>query len=138
MARYVVSDHYFGHGNIIEYCDRPFSSVDKMDGELMDRHFEIVDPEDTVIHLGDIAMDMQDGTETVERMEALGVDLLVQGNHDVGLSDGQAPSPVVDHCRLSHDGSEFVCVHRPDHVPDSWDGWVVHGHHHNNDVERSR
>lgn len=135
MSRYVVSDHHFGHANIIDYCDRPFTPVGEMDTVLTDRHFETVDPEDMVIHLGDIAMDMQDGTETVERMDTLGVDLLVQGNHDVGLSDGQAPSPVVDQCRLSHDGYEFLCVHRPQNVPDSWSGWVIHGHHHNNDTE---
>ncbi|MEZ3118084.1 hypothetical protein RYH80_19385 [Halobaculum sp. MBLA0147] len=77
MSRYVVSDHHFGHANIIDYCDRPFTSVGEMNTVLTDRHFETVDPEDTVIHLGDIAMDMQDGTETAERMNALGVDLLV-------------------------------------------------------------
>ncbi|MEZ3118134.1 metallophosphoesterase [Halobaculum sp. MBLA0147] len=134
MARYVVSDHHFGHANIVEYCDRPFNSVGEMDRTLVERHFEVVDPGDTVVHLGDIAMDMRDGHEVVDRMEALGVDLLVQGNHDIGLSDGQAPSPVVDHCLLSHDDYQFLCVHRPADTPDSWDGWVIHGHHHNNDL----
>ncbi len=135
MARYVVSDHHLGHANIIDYCDRPFDTVDAMDTALVRRHFEVVDPNDCVIHLGDIAMDMQDGTETIERLETLGVDLLVRGNHDVGLSDGQAPVPVVDACRLSHDDYEFRCAHRPRDVADGWDGWVIHGHHHNNDLE---
>jgi calcineurin-like phosphoesterase family protein len=135
MPRYVVSDHHLGHANIIEYCDRPFSSVGEMDSALVERHFEVVDPSDQVLHLGDIAMDMQDGTTTVEQLESLGVDLLVQGNHDVGLSDGQAPVPVVDGCHLSHGEYTFYCTHRPADVPDSWDGWVIHGHHHNNDLE---
>lgn len=135
MARYVVSDHHLGHANIIGYCDRPFDTVGAMDTALVRRHFEVVDPGDQVIHLGDVAMDMQDGTETVERLETLGVDLLVRGNHDVGLSDGQAPVPVVESCRLSHDGYDFRCAHRPSDIVDSWDGWVIHGHHHNNDLE---
>ena len=27
------------------------------------------------------------------------------------------------------------CAHRPGDVPAEWDGWVLHGHHHNNDTE---
>jgi calcineurin-like phosphoesterase family protein len=136
MSRFVVSDHHFGHANIIEYCDRPFNSPGEMDTVMLNRHFEVVSTDDVVIHLGDVAMDMQDGRETVERMDALGGDLLVQGNHDVGLSDGQAPFPVVDSCVLSHDGYTFYCTHRPEHGPDNWDGWVLHGHHHNNDLQQ--
>jgi len=135
MTRFVTSDHHFGHVNIIEYCDRPFSSIGDMNTTLLNRHFETVDAEDVVVHLGDVAADMKTGQETVERRDAIDADLLVQGNHDVGLSDGQAPFPVVDSCVLSHGEYTFYCTHRPADVPDNWDGWVLHGHHHNNDVE---
>lgn len=136
MSRYVVSDHHFGHANIIKYCDRPFSSPGDMDTTMLNRHFEVVSSDDVVIHLGDVAMDMQDGRETIERMEAINGDLLIHGNHDVGLSDGQAPFPVVESCVLTHEGYTFYCTHRPEDVPSSWDGWVLHGHHHNNDLEQ--
>ena len=135
MSRFVVSDHHFGHANIIEYCDRPFTSVGDMDTTLLNRHFETVDSDDVVVHLGDVAMDMRTGADTIERMEAIGGDLLVQGNHDVGLSDGQAPFPVLDSCVLSHGEYTFYCTHRPADVPDGWDGWVIHGHIHNNDLD---
>jgi calcineurin-like phosphoesterase family protein len=36
---------------------------------------------------------------------------------------------------LTHGEYTFYCTHRPADVPDSWDGWVLHGHHHNNDLE---
>jgi len=132
MSRFVVSDHHFGHANIIEYCDRPFTSVGDMDTTLLDRHFETVEPDDVVVHLGDVAMDMRTGEDTIERIDAIGGDLLVRGNHDVGLSDGQAPFPVVDSCVLSHGEYTFYCTHRPADVPD---GWVIHGHHHDNDLD---
>jgi calcineurin-like phosphoesterase family protein len=135
MTRYLVSDHHFGHANIIEYCDRPFSSPGEMDAVLLDRHYETVDPDDTLVHLGDVAMDMRDGQETIARFEQLDGDLLVRGNHDVGLTPGEAPFPVVESCVLAHGEYEFYCTHRPEDVPDSWDGWVIHGHHHNNDIE---
>jgi calcineurin-like phosphoesterase family protein len=135
MARYVVSDHHFGHANIIEYCDRPFSSVGDMDGALLDRHYETVGPDDLLVHLGDVAMDMRDGQETIEYFEQLGGDLLCRGNHDVGLDPADAPFPVLDSCVLEHGEYRFYCTHRPEDVPESWDGWVLHGHHHNNDPE---
>jgi len=135
MSRFVVSDHHFGHANIIEYCDRPFTSVGDMDTALLNRHFERVGPDDVVVHLGDVAMDMRTGDDTIERMDAIGGDLLVQGNHDVGLDDGQAPFPVVNGCVLTHGEYTFYCTHRPENVPDDWDGWVLHGHYHNNDLD---
>jgi calcineurin-like phosphoesterase family protein len=135
MARYLISDHHFGHANIIDYCDRPFTSVGEMDTVMLDRYYETVDTDDVLVHLGDVAMDMQDGRETIERFDQLAGDLLVRGNHDVGLTASQAPFPVVDSCVLDHRGYSFYCVHRPEAVPETWDGWVIHGHHHNNDLE---
>jgi len=132
MARYVISDHHFGHANIIEYCDRPFSSVGQMDGALLDRHYEAVDPEDILVHLGDVAMDMQNGDETIEHFQRLDGDILIRGNHDVGLAPDDAPFPVLDSCVIEHGDYRFYCAHRPEDIPESWDGWALHGHHHNN------
>lgn len=136
MAQYLISDHHFGHSNIITYCDRPFSSVGEMDSAMLDRFYETVDPGDVLVHLGDVAMDMQDGQETVERFNQLDANLLVRGNHDVGLDPNEAPFPVVDACTLEHRGYEFYCVHRPEDIPERWDGWVLHGHYHNNDLQQ--
>lgn len=136
MARYVISDHHFGHSRIIRYTDRPFSSVGEMNAALLDRFYETVDADDVLVHLGDVAMDMRDGAETIEYFERLNGDLLVAGNHDVGLSPDEAPFPVMDACILEHGEYRFYCTHRPEDVPDEWDGWVLHGHMHNNDTDR--
>lgn len=135
MSRYVISDHHFGHDRIIGYTDRPFSSVGEMDQALLNRHYETVDDGDTLLHLGDVAMDMRDGREATEYFQRLGGDLLVRGNHDSGLSAEDAPFPVLEACRIEHDGRAFYCTHRPEDVPEEWDGWVIHGHMHNNDME---
>ena len=132
MSRYVISDHHFGHARIIKYTDRPFSSVGEMNQALLNRHYETVDESDVLVHLGDVAMDMRDGTETIEYFQRLGGDLLLCGNHDTGLSAPNAPFPVLRSCTIEHDGREFYCTHRPEDVPDEWDGWVIHGHEHNN------
>jgi calcineurin-like phosphoesterase family protein len=135
MARYLVSDHHFGHANIIEYCDRPYSSPGEMENALLDNHYETVSPDDVLIHFGDVAMDMQTGQQTIEYFERLGGDLLLRGNHDTGLTPDEAPFPVLESCLLEHDGYEFYCTHRPEDIPDSWDGWAIHGHIHNNDTD---
>lgn len=135
MARYVISDHHFGHTNIIEYCDRPFSSVGEMDTTLLDRHYETVDDEAVLIHLGDVAMDMQDGRETIEYFQRLDGDLLLRGNHDIGLTPDNAPFPVLESCVLEHGDYRFYCTHRPEDIPSDWNGWAIHGHIHNNDTE---
>ncbi|MGQ4556401.1 metallophosphoesterase [Halobellus sp. GM3] len=136
MGRYLISDHHFGHSNIIDYCDRPFTSVGAMDNALLDRHYGTVGVDDVLVHLGDVAMDMRDGRTTIEYFEQLGGDLLIAGNHDVGLDPDAAPFPVLDACVLERRGHSFYCTHRPEDVPDAWDGWVIHGHIHNNDLER--
>lgn len=135
MARYVISDHHFGHSRIIRYTDRPFDSVGEMNAALLDRFYETVDTDDVLVHLGDVAMDMRDGAETVEYFQRLNGDLLVAGNHDVGLSPDEAPFPVLESCILERGEYRFYCTHRPEDVPDDWDGWVLHGHMHNNDTE---
>ncbi|WP_058366959.1 hypothetical protein [Haloparvum sedimenti] len=135
MTRYVISDHHFGHANIIEYCDRPFSSVGQMDGELLNRHYETVEDDALLVHLGDVAMDMRDGAETIDYFQRLGGDLLVRGNHDIGLDAEAAPFPVLESCTLEQGDYRFHCTHRPADVPDDWDGWVIHGHIHNNDTD---
>jgi calcineurin-like phosphoesterase family protein len=135
MGRYVISDHHFGHNNIIEYCDRPFSSVGKMDQTLLNRHYERVTADDVLIHLGDVAMDMQNGDETIEYFQKIEADLLLRGNHDTGLSPDEAPFPVLESCVLKHDSIEFYCTHRPENIPDDWEGWAIHGHIHNNNPQ---
>jgi calcineurin-like phosphoesterase family protein len=135
MARFFVSDHHFGHGRIIEYTDRPFGSPGEMDDAMLDRHYETVGADDVLVHLGDVAMDMRDGRETVEYFQRLGGDVLVRGNHDVGLDPAEAPFPVLDACTLEADGYRFYCTHRPEDAPEAWDGWAIHGHEHDNHPE---
>jgi len=53
MSTFAISDPHFGHGNIIRFCNRPFSSVETMDQALMDNWNNVVGDYDTVIMNGD-------------------------------------------------------------------------------------
>jgi len=53
---YFITDHHFGHANIIEFCERPFTDVDQMDAVLIRRWNTKVAPDDQVYHLGDFTL----------------------------------------------------------------------------------
>lgn len=78
---YFTSDLHFGHKNIINFCRRPFHSVENMNKLMVMNWNEVVQPDDTVYILGDFAMGQI--RETLPIAEQLnGEKLLVPGNHD--------------------------------------------------------
>lgn len=136
MTRYLVSDHHFTHSNIIDYCDRPFTSVGQMHDTMLSRFHEVVGPGDVLYHLGDVAMAMRDPEKTGEWLSRLSASaVLVRGNHDSALDPEDVDYPVVTGCVLESEDRRFYCTHRPEDAPEWWDGWVLHGHHHDNRPE---
>lgn len=80
MTTYFTSDQHFGHRNIITYSKRPFASVEEMTEEIIKRHNDVVKTSDTVIHLGDFALDERLVEPTLKRLN--GRHHLIAGNHD--------------------------------------------------------
>jgi calcineurin-like phosphoesterase family protein len=81
MTVWFTSDTHFGHQNIIKYCDRPFRDTDEMDEVIIDRWNSVVEWDDTVYHLGDIALGQID--KSLGRITRLnGNKIAVLGNHD--------------------------------------------------------
>jgi Predicted phosphoesterase or phosphohydrolase len=107
-----------------------------MNQALLNRHYETVSTDDMLIHLGDVAMDMRDGSETIRFFDRLSGDMLIRGNHDTGLIAEDAPFLVAQSCVLAHGDRRFYCTHRPSDIPPEWEGWAIHGHMHNNDTEK--
>ena len=76
-----TADHHFGHANIIRYCQRPFSDVEAMNETLIAHWNRIVQPGDTVYHLGDLFLAPPTEAKTLrERLN--GSICLIRGNHD--------------------------------------------------------
>lgn len=53
---FLISDSHFGHTNIIQYCSRPFSSIEEMDETIITNWNKMVGKNDIVFHLGDFAL----------------------------------------------------------------------------------
>ena len=52
---YFTSDTHFQHGNIIKFCNRPYSNVEEMNNAIIENWNSVVGPNDIVFHLGDFA-----------------------------------------------------------------------------------
>ncbi len=89
-SKWFTSDTHFSHANILHLGEgRPFDTVEEMNETLIDNWNSVVNPADTVYHLGDVALGpIKDSLPLVGRLN--GYKLLVPGNHDrVWLSNKQ-------------------------------------------------
>ena len=85
---FFTSDTHFGHERIIQFCKRPFTSVQEMDEKLIENWNKVVGPNDYVFHLGDFCFK---GSQYWDRIlnQLNGHKFLIIGNHDLkNLKDG--------------------------------------------------
>lgn len=75
------SDQHFGHKRVLEYCQRPWSTLDEMEEGLVANWNGAVSSDDTVYVLGDFSFrGVKDTTRVLSRLR--GHKCLVMGNHD--------------------------------------------------------
>lgn len=123
---FLVADLHFNHSRIIGYCRRPYRSVSEMNRDLVRRWNSVVGEGDTVYCLGDFCM----RGDPLPFIRALnGRKVFIRGNHDTPFLKAR------HHSVLSYGGIDFYLVHDPTTVPVSWNGWVIHGHTHNNRMD---
>jgi len=82
MTTYLTSDTHFRHKNILNLGEgRPFDDLETHDEMIIKNWNEVVTPDDTVYHLGDVALGpWPEGLGCVKRL--LGHKILIPGNHD--------------------------------------------------------
>ena len=81
MNTFIISDTHFNHKNIIDYCDRPFASVEEMNDFIVEKWNQVVNNGDIVYHLGDLALGKQEDVRQI-LTKLKGRKTLVMGNHD--------------------------------------------------------
>jgi calcineurin-like phosphoesterase family protein len=129
---YFLGDTHFGHANIIRYCARPFvsSCVHEMDGVLTNNWNRTVGPDDTVYFLGDLRYGRVAGTSSSYLQKLNGRIIFIKGNHDSDIRSA------VESVTFEYDGTPFLLIHDPLMAPRHFEGWVIHGHMHNNDLKK--
>ena len=94
MKYYFTSDEHLGHTNIIKYCERPFTSVESMDNQIIERHNELVKDDDIVIHCGDFTFkDRKTAENYIRRLK--GKHEFLIGSHDYWLNDQDSKYPII-------------------------------------------
>ena len=69
---YFWSDPHVGHRNIIEYCNRPFNSVEEMNEGLIANYNARVRPNDIVYVLGDLFFcDAKEARQILHRLNGM-------------------------------------------------------------------
>ena len=137
---FFCSDHHFGHANILTFKRddgtplRDFVDIDHMNEIIVQRHNEVVRPNDKVYFLGDVVMSKKTSAlEILGRMN--GEKVLIKGNHD--QCNLLAYAQYFKDVRGSHQFSGLIMTHIPIH-PESLARWGlnIHGHLHYNVVKR--
>lgn len=176
--RWWTSDLHVGHTNIIDFAGRPFYTpiiqhfalgdaevevpdVDAMNRALIDNWNDVVDQEDEVWVVGDLAMGSVNTTVPMTK-RLKGRKFLVPGNHDrvhrmypkwrrfVALYEDAGFTILDSQVTTDVDGSEVLVCHFPytgdskfdDRYsglrPDDEGGWLIHGHTHSDEKARGR
>lgn len=78
---FFTSDLHFRHGNIIKFCNRPFSSIQEMDDQLIQNWNNKVIENDIVFILGDFAFANKNKWRSILNI-LNGSKYLILGNHD--------------------------------------------------------
>ena len=127
---FLIADLHLGHANIIHYCSRPFlfSDVAEMDRVLIDNWNSVISTDSRVFFLGDLRYGKHALSTDEYRKKLEGDITFITGNHDE-TGGGAVPSSTLD-----YKGLRFLLVHDPADIPAGFNGWTIHGHHHNNDL----
>lgn len=156
---WIISDTHFSHKNIIKYCRNEhfaysWDGVENMNWKIMSQWNSVVDPDDTVLFLGDLVWlrDLRKDTNQVKIDDLYNIlngnIIPVRGEHD------QVKPSFLDEWNYSAlivgKNRKYMATHFPGNTPDSrggmdsefkeeigdllrdWGGWIIHGHHHNN------
>lgn len=127
---HLIGDTHFDHANIIKYCHRPFLGVEEMNRVLVSNWNNLVRPIDTVYFLGDWSFGRKSRPPIYWIRRLNGQIISIKGSHDHHSEDIR----LYNRLELDYQGYRFLLIHNPEEKPSAWDGWVIHGHIHNNNV----
>lgn len=144
-----ISDHHFGHENIIGFCDRPFDSAEEMDQVMLDRLLAAEQLGGSILHLGDIAWAPKDLLGHGGPFRWPKRHTFIAGNHDrvgeatftsyyeqafgrvIGTSENWQNNTLIVEDQLDGESVQLLLSHDPQPDLQGCD-FNLYGHHHNN------
>ena len=132
---FFTSDTHFYHRNIIDFCQRPFKSVDDMIETLISNWNKVIGADDIVFHLGDICLG--DSAKWNGILDRLNGKIIILGNHDMRnfrKSYSERFEAVTLQMDIEADGQKIFLNHYPFLCYEcSYDDtWQLFGHVHTN------
>lgn len=113
-----TSDTHFGHENVLNFCDRPWQSIDAMNKALVDSINARVMPNDTLYHLGDFSykIPVEEACELRRKIRCKNIHW-VPGNHDKDWTRPDVagvfqPEPLITTIKTDN-GQKIVMCHYP-------------------------
>jgi calcineurin-like phosphoesterase family protein len=137
MKTYITSDLHWGHKNIMSFCPvsraRFRNDVDYMNQAMVQEWNDLIEPEDLVYILGDVAF--LPAPKAIEYMRRLnGRKILVQGNHDRKLLQDAGFrgcfEEIHHYLDINYNGTKCVMLHYPIAEWDQMHRGAVHFHGH--------
>ena len=126
---YITSDQHFGHANIIEYENRPFSSVDEMNSYMIKQWNQTVSNKDKVFFLGDLCIPSRKCTEIIPLLN--GYKIMIMGNHDCLSHNRYLEAGFKEVSRYPIIINDFyILSHAPLYLAQSMPYVNIHGHIH--------
>lgn len=137
---YYTADPHFGHSSIMEFCNRPFTSVAEMDDRILSNYKGVMRPKDDLYIIGDFAFAKMEEKARLEKLLSSipGRKHLVKGNHDKEwMTQLSGWHTVKDLVEIKEDGQRLTLCHYPmitfpgarhgalqlfGHVHDNWAG----------------
>lgn len=129
---YLISDLHLDHTNIIRYSERPFLTTSDMNRTMVKNWNSTVGRNDKVFFLGDMAYGRHRQSIDYWLQQLTGKIWFIRGNHDKDVITKANVIP--EHYGIRYKGRELLLAHYP-YRPDGFDGWLIHGHTHNTDLE---
>jgi calcineurin-like phosphoesterase family protein len=127
---FLIADLNLGYTSIIGSCSRPFlfSDSGEMDHVLIKNWNYTIAPQTRIYCLGELQYGPKGEPATQYQKRLRGDIVYIRRNHD------DPDSGTVSSVETAYENLKFLLIHDPADAPSSFDGWVIHGYHHNNDL----
>lgn len=108
---YFTADLHLNHLNsrntgVIDYCDRPFNTIEDMNNSLINNWNNTISNEDTIIHNGDFCFGNQNIFKEYKK-KLKGNKVFIKGNHDRN-------NVKIHNMLLKEKGNSFFITHNPE------------------------